>query len=99
MGFRPRNTIMIFPGISVNLGSADLFESRDMNGVKVAFGKKGMRKTIGIPGTGLSYTVYKKYDESPGAGTSDDDGDEFRSFFLGCLAALGILSIVAYLAW
>lgn len=66
MGFKIRKSVKIAPGIKLNIGK------RGINSVSIGgkgytknIGKHGTRTTVGIPGTGISYSKYKKYDAKP----------------------------------
>lgn len=62
MGFRFRKSVKILPGVRVNLGNKGVNSvSVGTRGAKVNFGKKGVRSTVGINGTGLSYSEYAPY--------------------------------------
>lgn len=47
MGWRFWKTIKILPGVRLNISK---------RGISVTFGKNGIRFSVGIPGTGISYT-------------------------------------------
>jgi len=49
----------IFPGVTLNISKSGLSLSFGTRGAKVTAGRKRKRATIGIPGTGLSYTWRK----------------------------------------
>jgi len=58
MGFRFRQRIKIAPGLHLNIGKKDTSFSVGRSGATVNVGgKRGPRATVGIPGTGLSYTA------------------------------------------
>jgi Protein of unknown function (DUF4236)/Excalibur calcium-binding domain len=66
MSFRFRKSIKLAPGIKLNLTSKGLSSlSVGRNGARVNIGKNGIRGTVGIPGSGLSYSSYAKYQSSP----------------------------------
>ena len=54
--FRFRRSFKIFPGIRLNFGKKSNSLSIGGRGARYTFGTAGSRTTIGIPGTGLSYT-------------------------------------------
>lgn len=54
--FRFYRRLKIFPGLSVNLSKSGPSLSVGMRGAHVTFGRNGVRKTVGIPGTGIYYT-------------------------------------------
>jgi hypothetical protein len=56
MGWRFRKSIKILPGVRWNLGKKGSSVSVGRRGMSVNFSKRGTRTTVGIPGTGLSYT-------------------------------------------
>jgi hypothetical protein len=59
MGFRFRRSIKIIPGLKINFGKTG-FSSVSVGGQGLTknFSKKGTRTTVGLPGTGLSYSSY-----------------------------------------
>ncbi|GGY83389.1 hypothetical protein GCM10011613_30350 [Cellvibrio zantedeschiae] len=60
MGFRFRRSVRIVPGVRLNFGKKGTSISLGGRGATVTFSKHGTRYTAGIPGTGISYTEYKK---------------------------------------
>lgn len=59
MGLKFRKSIKLAPGVKLNLtGKGISSVSLGKNGAKVNISKKGTRSTIGIPGSGLSYSSY-----------------------------------------
>ncbi|AGK97640.1 DUF4236 domain-containing protein [Clostridium pasteurianum] len=65
MGLIFKRRIKICKGITLNLGKKGINSvSVGRRGAHVTIGKQGVRKTVGIPGSGLSYTDYKKYDNN-----------------------------------
>jgi Protein of unknown function (DUF4236) len=58
MGFRFRRRLTLFPGFSLNLGRSGLTSvSVGTRGAHYTVGRRGPRATVGLPGTGLSYTM------------------------------------------
>lgn len=57
MGWRFRRSIKIFPGIRLNLSRSGVSTSVGVRGAHVTIGHGQVRKTVGIPGTGLSYSA------------------------------------------
>ena len=57
MGFRFRRSVKILPGLRLNLGKKSASVSAGVRGAHVTLrpGHK-VRTTVGLPGTGLSYT-------------------------------------------
>jgi hypothetical protein len=57
MGFlRFRRTFRIGPGLRLNLSKSGVSASVGRRGLWFTAGPRGTRATVGIPGTGLSYT-------------------------------------------
>lgn len=63
MGFRFRKIIRLAPGVRLNLSKSGGSVSLGGRGVTVNFGKKGARGTLGLPGSGLSYSSNVGYRE------------------------------------
>jgi Protein of unknown function (DUF4236) len=60
MPLRFQRRIRIAPGISLNLNKKSVSTSFGQRGAHITVGPKGKRTTIGLPGTGLSYTSYQR---------------------------------------
>lgn len=56
MGFRFRKRIKIAPGISVNLSKSGISTTIGKKGCSINIGKKRKSYSLGIPGTGISYS-------------------------------------------
>ena len=56
MGFRFRKSIKIAPGLKLNFGKRGSSISVGGRGGTLTFGSSGIKATVGIPGTGISYT-------------------------------------------
>lgn len=57
MGFRFRNTVKIAPGVKLNFSKSGISTSIGERGNTVNISSRGVRSTIGIPGTGISYST------------------------------------------
>ena len=55
MGFRFSRRMNIAPGIRLNFRKSGISPSFGVRGARIALGRSGVRKTVGIPGTGLFY--------------------------------------------
>jgi hypothetical protein len=70
MGFRFRRSIRILPGIRLNIGKRGVSTSIGVRGAHVTLGHGQVRETVGLPGTGLSYThvegVHQTAADAPG---------------------------------
>jgi hypothetical protein len=60
MGFRLRRSIKILPGIKLNINKSRLGLSMGVKGYHVSVGPSGVRRTISIPGTGISHVEQLK---------------------------------------
>jgi len=56
MGFRLRKQIKIAKGLKLNISKSGISTSIGGAGHTVNVGKKGIKGTVGIPGSGLSYS-------------------------------------------
>jgi Protein of unknown function (DUF4236)/Bacterial SH3 domain len=65
--FRFRRSIGIFPGVRWNIGKKSTSVSFGPRGLKYTIGTQGSRTTVGIPGTGISYT--QVHSSKPGSTT------------------------------
>lgn len=64
MPIRFRKSIRLAPGIRLNLSkSGPSSISVGGKGLTYNIGKKGTRKTIGLPGSGLSYSDYDRHQQ------------------------------------
>ncbi|MDA3542805.1 DUF4236 domain-containing protein [Acinetobacter sp. AOR18_HL] len=107
MGLNFRKSIKIAPGIRVNISKKGLSSvSVGGKGARVNVSKKGTRTTVGIPGTGLSYTTNTSYKKSKG--TLNDPihliqqeglGKEKRNILVSILLWIGILWAPYIFAW
>lgn len=66
MGFRFRKSFKIMPGVRINLSKSGTSLSLGGKGLTHNISSKGSRTTIGLPGTGLSYTSYSKSNSNTG---------------------------------
>jgi hypothetical protein len=96
VGLRLFRRIKIAPGITLNVSKSGLSTSLGPRGAKVTIGRGRVRKTVGLPGTGLFYTTASKLESgdpgaptAPGAGAG---GRRRRGRWLvgGALALIGV---------
>jgi hypothetical protein len=58
MGFRFRKRPRLLPGVRLNISKSGFSSiSAGVRGFTVNIGRKGTRTTVGVPGSGLSYTT------------------------------------------
>ena len=62
MGFRLKKSIKLLPGVKLNLSKKGISSvSLGTRGAKVNINKNGVKTTVGIPGTGISYSTKRKW--------------------------------------
>ena len=54
--FRFFRRVKLMPGVTMNLSKSGPSFSFGARGAHVTVGRRGVRRTVGIPGTGLFYT-------------------------------------------
>ncbi len=107
MGLNFRKSIKIAPGIRVNISKKGLSSvSVGGKGARVNVSKKGTRTTVGIPGTGLSYTTNTSYKKSKGTLNDpihliqqEGSDKEKRNVLVSILLWIGILWAPYIFAW
>jgi hypothetical protein len=60
MGFRFHKAFSLIPGVKLNLSKSGPSLSVGGQGMTTNFGTKGTRETVGLPGSGLSYSETQK---------------------------------------
>ena len=61
MGFRFRKTIRLAPGLRINIAKKSASLSVGGKGLTYNIGGKGTRSTLGIPGSGASWSTYRRH--------------------------------------
>lgn len=56
MGFRFRKSVRILPGVRLNFSGSGVSTSIGPRGATINLGRRGIKSTTSIPGSGLSYT-------------------------------------------
>jgi len=57
MGFRFRRSVRLFPGVRLNFSKSGVSTSIGGRGLTANISKHGIRHTVGIPGSGLSFST------------------------------------------
>jgi hypothetical protein len=99
MGLRLFRRIKIAPGISINLSKSGLSASAGVRGAHVTLGPRGVRRTVGIPGTGIYYTENSSLSGSSRKRRSstrptDNEAHELVSSLQSCLTTVIAIVIV-----
>ncbi|WP_336916595.1 DUF4236 domain-containing protein [Acinetobacter modestus] len=94
MGFNFRKSFKIAPGIKINVTKKGISSlSLGKNGARVNVGKKGTKTTVSLPGSGISYSKFKRYSDGktqpPPLPSSKDE--ESNSIGFGTLLLLGFI--------
>lgn len=100
MGFRFRKKIKLFPGVSLNLSKSGVSASIGKPGATLNIGgAHGSRVTVGIPGTGISYS--EKMSEStdhrvsgPAPASGSNSTSILALLIAGVLMALFVLLVM-----
>src|SRR5512143_4024357 len=58
MPIRFRKSFTLFPGVKVNVSKGGTSVSVGTKGYHLNFSKRGVRQTVGLPGSGISETSY-----------------------------------------
>jgi hypothetical protein len=69
MGFHFRRSVQLLPGIRLNIGKRRASVSIGGRGAHVTVGHGQVRETVGLPGTGLSYTHVERTHHQTAANT------------------------------
>lgn len=92
VGFRFRRSLSIFPGLRINLSGSGVSTSIGGRGATLNFSKRGVRGTVGLPGSGLSYSEnLSVLARGEAAGTSQSSS---KSGFGGCVMLAVIVGAV-----
>lgn len=70
MGFRFRKRVKLIPGVWLNLSKGGISTSLGTKGVTVNLKDGKTRTTVGLPGTGISYSVSEGTRGKPGASSN-----------------------------
>lgn len=92
--FRFRRSIRVLPFLRLNIGKRGVSTSIGGRGAHITVGHGKVRETVGIPGTGLSYTAtHKTHQEGQGEAQAQlgqnvlPKGNPVRGFFWFALLA------------
>ena len=106
MGFRLRRSIKILPGVRWNVGLRGSSISVGGRGATLNFSKRGTRATVGIPGTGLSYSENigsrgrsTRAESNPVSNGIPIDPDALGIPRVTWKFAVGVMSVGVFLLW
>ena len=66
MGFRIHKSFKLLPGIKINLSKSGPSLSVGNKGMTFNLSPKGSRTTVGLPGTGASYSSFSSHKNTSG---------------------------------
>lgn len=89
MGFRFRKSIKLLPGVRINISKSGVSTSVGPRGFTTTIGHGKVRRTVGIPGTGLSYTEQHSLRSAAAPVRSRSSGSWLWVGLLGLIAVLG----------
>lgn len=103
MGLKFRKSFKVVPGVRVNVGKTRSSVSLGGKGITTNVSKRGVKTTVSIPKTGLSYstkTHSKKHKGLKEAEVSKPEGTQNSSFFELLVGTIlwGVI-IWAIIAW
>ena len=108
MGFRFRRSFKVAPGFRLNLSKSGVSTSVGRRELWFTVGPRGTRTTVGIPGTGLSYTEQSKlarptalddnHMTTPGTPPADSAASSETSTSSGPMRVFVLLAIIAVVA-
>lgn len=88
MGFRFRKSFSIVPGVKINLSKTGTSLSLGRPGATVNIGPKRVRTTVGLPGSGMSYSESESYDDALSSGGARAGSSGLGKLVLMVLAGL-----------
>ena len=95
MGFRFRRSLRLAPGIRINLSKTGASLSLGRRGATLNFSGRGTKATVGLPGSGLSYSTMIQ----PGPPTALPR-DEVRGLnAIGFIVVAIVVLIVLFVLW
>lgn len=95
MGFRFQKRIRLLPGLTLNVSKRGVSTSLGMRGARVTFGRGKTRTTLGVPGTGLSYTSVQSHRSRVRAASVEAPS---RSPVRSLLHAVGLCLLFVFMA-
>jgi hypothetical protein len=99
MGFRFRRRFTIGPGLRINASKSGISTSVGTRGAWFTVGHGKTRETVGLPGSGLSYTQEQRIDAPAGddAAPASSSGGGLLLISLVVLLALVVGGIVIWI--
>lgn len=90
MGWRFRRSVQVIPGVRLNFSKRGVATSVGVKGAHVTLGKGRVTSTVGVPGTGISYSATAQRDQQVTSASPS------RGWLLFLGLASGIASVCCY---
>lgn len=104
MGFRFRKTVRLGGLIRLNFSGSGVSLGLGPRGANINISRRGVRKTVGLPGTGLSYQTFSKWPKSsppstpaPPQGRADSLPPNRTGQGTGFVKFLGAMALLVFL--
>lgn len=78
MPVRFRRTFQLFPGVKVNVSKGGISFTVGTRGYHLNFISRGVKQTVGVPGTGVSHSTYLFEDDDDTTAEKKDGSDTRR---------------------
>jgi uncharacterized membrane protein YdbT with pleckstrin-like domain len=78
MPVRFRRTFQLFPGVKVNVSKGGISFTVGAKGYHLNFSNRGVKQTVGVPGTGVSHSTYLFEDDDDDQKEKKDASDTRR---------------------
>lgn len=101
MGWRYRRRLRLAPGLWLNLGKTGITSvSAGVRGARLTWGRRGRRASVGLPGSGISYTSYEPHRRRPASTPpAPPPQRESTGFGMTAAVAVAILAVLALVFW
>ena len=78
MPVRFRRTFQLFPGVKVNVSKGGISFTVGTRGYHLNFSNRGVKQTVGVPGTGVSHSTYLFEEDDDDQKEKKDGSDSHR---------------------
>jgi hypothetical protein len=99
LGLRFRRRFTIGPGLRINVSKSGISTSIGTRGAWFTIGHGKTRETVGLPGTGLSYTEQQSIGDAPATVAGDDPPVTSSGWGSLIWLTLLMLALVAIVIW
>ncbi len=98
MGIRFRRSIKLFPGVSLNISKRGLSTTVGGRGARMTIGHGKTTGSIGVPGTGLSYTATQaRRDAQPASQKTPAELKNEQFFVIAMTVLFGFTALVIWI--